>query len=187
MYKALNIKIIWWFLFTNFTCICTYTMFQRLVTALKYLAGCLTHWPQRLPLPSDYSPCCMSQGPGPGGDQTRSSKGKAIPPLTALSPPPRPSAGILGPMGALEKVGQPAGVGMGGEEGDRHSAWAFPSWINQRPKKTKQNKKTHNYFHISSSSPCRNIKFCVWSHINWGEIRQKITHIHNILQNETFC
>lgn len=83
---------------------------------------------------------------------------------------------------------------MGGE-GDRHSASAFPSWINhwslkkkkKRPKKTKQNKKTPNYFHISSSSPCRNIKFCVWSHINWGEIRQKITHIHNILQNETFC
>ena len=66
--------------------------------------------------------------------------------------------------------------GWGGEGRRRQPcSLGFPL-LNQlvTQKRKKKKKKTHNYFHISSSSLCRNIRFCVWSHVSWGEINQKI-------------
>ena len=78
-------------------------MFQGLVTTLKCLAGCLTHWPhQSLPLSSDNPPCCRSEVPGSSGDQARAAKVRSsilsLPCLVLL-----PEA-----WGGLEKVGQSA-------------------------------------------------------------------------------
>lgn len=69
------------------------------------------------PLPSDYPPSLWHvTGSGPEG-QTRTGEGGVIP--GALPPPP-------GPKGTLERVGQPAGVGIKREEdGERHSAWVL--------------------------------------------------------------
>lgn len=103
--------------------ICAHRLFHGLVNCQCYLQGCFAHCPQPKVLLSPYLHAACHGALSLERRPNVNSKSGVIPPYS--SPPP--------PMGAKQRVGQIAGVGMG----DRHSVWAFPSWMNHWSLKTK--------------------------------------------------